>query len=145
MGSNQEIQDAATFFNSFTKKHTQSGHSLHGSAECCNGHQPLGLKMRISGCPETRTPTSGSKCGFAPVITLGTGKTPANFWLWGVTLLPPSNTQSCHRMSLFKFYVFFFGGVLLTCTGQTPEPILDRSWVKRRGFHARKCFGGLKL
>ncbi len=25
---------------------------------CCKGHQPLGLKMRISGCPETRTPTS---------------------------------------------------------------------------------------
>jgi len=33
-------------------------HSLHVVQNCCKGHQPLGLKMRISGCPETRTPTS---------------------------------------------------------------------------------------
>ena len=74
---------------------------------------------------------------------VGTGTTPANFQLWGVTLLPPSSTQHCHIMSLFSYFFFFV--VLAHPHKSDPFTDFDRSCVKTCLLVQGSAFWGLEL
>ena len=54
---------------------------------CCKGYQPLGLKMRISGCPD---PDFRSRCRFAPAITFGPARPMQIFNFEGLPCYPPA-------------------------------------------------------